>query len=75
MKKKERQITMNLRRFTMTNSAAAFSILAHEAWDHKVSDGENDDGTNQDDGPNASQRSRRRFRVSEIIFDINRYYF
>ncbi|CAF0749524.1 unnamed protein product [Rotaria sordida] len=53
---------MELRRFTMSNPTAAFSIVAHEAWGHKISDGENDDDTNQDDGQNASQRSRHRLR-------------
>ena len=54
---------IELRRFTMTNPTAAFSIVAHEAWDHKVSDGENDDIMEHDDGQITSQRSRRRFRV------------
>jgi hypothetical protein len=46
----------------MTSPTAVFSSIAHEAWDHKVSDGENDDS-----GHNASQRSRRRYGVSKII--------
>ncbi len=53
------------RRFTMANPSAAFSIVAHEAWGLKVSDGENEDGTGEDNEPNSNQRSRRRFRVSE----------
>lgn len=65
---------MDLRRFTMTNPTAAFSIVAHKAFGHKLSDEENDDGTIQNDEHNTSQRSRHRFRVSENIFDVNRYY-
>ncbi|CAF5019606.1 unnamed protein product [Rotaria sp. Silwood1] len=53
---------MELRRFTMSNPTAAFSIVAHEAWGHKISDGENDEDINQNDGHNSSQRSRRRLR-------------
>jgi hypothetical protein len=53
---------MNLRRFTMTNPTAVFSSVAHEAWDHKLSDGENEDG-----GHNTSQRIRRRYGVSKMI--------
>ena len=59
---------MNIRRLTLANPMAAFSIVAHEAWDHKFSDGENDDGTNNEGGHNSSQRSRRRYGVSKIIF-------
>lgn len=58
---------MDHRRFTMANPTAAFSIIAHEAWGLKVSDGENDDDedddTNQPNGLNSSQRPRRRLRV------------
>lgn len=54
---------MELRRFTMTNPTAAFSIVAHEAWGHKQTDGENDENENLDDGHHTSQRSRRRLRV------------
>jgi len=61
---------MNLRRFTMTNPTAAFSILAHEAWDHKISDGENDDDTGQDNEHNASRRSRYQSKVSKNNFHI-----
>jgi hypothetical protein len=64
---------MNLRRLTLANPMAAFSIVAHEAWDHKYSDGENDDGANNEGGHSSSQRSRRRYGVSKIIFDIKRY--
>ena len=50
---------MDHRRFTMTNPTAVFSIVAHEAWDQKISDKDNDDN-----GHNISQRSRRRYTVS-----------
>ena len=53
------------RRFTMTNPTAAFSMLAHEAWGHKLNDGETDDDSNQDGIHNGSQRSRRRIGVSK----------
>jgi hypothetical protein len=65
---------MDTRRFTMTNSAAAFTVIAQGAWGHKHSDGDNDDNGNLDDGHNTSQRSRRRSKVSESIFDMIRYY-
>jgi hypothetical protein len=51
----------------MTNPTAMFSIVAHEAYGHKITDGENDDDINQDDAHNASQRSRRRIRVSGTV--------
>ena len=54
---------MDRRRFTMTNPTAVFSILAHEAWDQKSSEKETDDN-----GHNASQRSRRRYTVSDTNF-------
>ena len=51
----------------MTNPSAAFSILAHEACSHRFSEGENGDNGSLDNGHNASQRSRRRSRVSDSI--------
>ncbi len=53
----------------MANPTAVFSIIAHEAWDHKLSDGENDD-----DEHNTNQRPRRRYGVSrkDFFFYINR---
>jgi hypothetical protein len=65
---------MELRRFTMTNPTAIFSLLAHEARDHKFSEGENHDDGSLDNGHNASQKSRRRSRVSDSISVIIRYY-
>ncbi len=56
---------MESRRLTMSNPSAFFSIVAHEALDHIVADGENDDCTNQEGGHiNTHQRSRRRLKVS-----------
>jgi len=54
----------DLRRFTMTNPTAAFSIIAHEALDHKATDGEDENDLNDDVMHNGTQRSRRRLRVS-----------
>jgi hypothetical protein len=59
---------MDVRRFTMTNPTAVFSSIAHEAWGNKISDSET-----ENDEHNASQRSRRRLRVSEDIFNITKY--
>lgn len=56
---------MELRRFTMANPTAAFSIVAHEAWGHKITDGDNDDNQSADDGL-THQRSRRRYKVSYL---------
>ncbi len=61
---------MNLRRFTMTNPTAVFSIIAHEALGHKSSDGENNSDVHR-----TSQRSRRRFGVSENIFSYHQILF
>lgn len=60
---------MEHRRFTMTNPTAVFSILAHEAWDQKISDKEIDDN-----GHNASQRSRRRYTVSDTTFSYQIFF-
>lgn len=60
---------MDRRRFTMTNPTAVFSFVAHEAWDQKTSDKDNDDN-----GHNLSQRSiRRRYTVSRkcILFYLS----
>jgi hypothetical protein len=61
---------MELRRFTMANPTAAFSIIAHEAWDHKITDGENDDSLSVEDGHVNRQRSRRRLKVSTRYFSF-----
>ena len=47
----------------MTNPTIAFSIVAHEAWGHKTSDGENEDASKQDDEQHTSQGNRRRLKV------------
>jgi hypothetical protein len=57
---------MQSRRLTMSNPTAAFSIVAHEALDHIVTDGETDDGITQEGGHITRQRSRRRLRVSHM---------
>ncbi len=58
---------MESRRLTMSNASAAFSIVAHEALDHIVADGENDDCINQEGGHIIThQRSRRRLKVSSL---------
>ncbi len=66
---------MNLRRFTMTNPTAVFSIIAHEALGHKSSDGENNGDAHQADVHRTSQRSRRRFGVSENTFSYHQILF
>jgi hypothetical protein len=56
---------MESRRLTMSSPIAAFSIVAHEALDHIVTDGEIDDSGGQEGGHAVThQRSRRRLRVS-----------
>lgn len=57
--RERKEFLMDHRRFTMTNPTAVFSIVAHEAWDQKICDKDNDDN-----GHNISQRSRRRYTVS-----------
>ncbi|CAF1144377.1 unnamed protein product [Rotaria sp. Silwood1] len=51
-----------LRRLTMSNPASTFSIVAQEALDHIVADGETDDCISQEHGYITHQRSRRRLR-------------
>ncbi|CAM4951541.1 unnamed protein product [Rotaria socialis] len=53
---------MNLRHLIAANPGASFSIVAHEALDHIVADGENDDCISQEHGYVSHQRSRRRLR-------------
>ncbi|CAF5082979.1 unnamed protein product, partial [Rotaria magnacalcarata] len=53
---------MDLRHLIAANPAASFSIVAHEALDHIVADGENDDCISQEHGYVSHQRSRRRLR-------------
>jgi hypothetical protein len=56
---------MELRRRTMSNPSAAFSIIAHEALDHIVADAENDEYKRQEGASIIThQRSRRRLKVS-----------
>ena len=52
----------------MMNATAAFSIIAQEAWGHKLSDGDFNDGTRTDDEQLGYQRSRRRYKVSSFAF-------
>jgi hypothetical protein len=60
---------MESRRLTMSSPIAAFSIVAHEALDHIVTDGEIDDSGSPEGGHAVThQRSRRRLRVSLIYF-------
>ncbi|CAF3838505.1 unnamed protein product [Rotaria magnacalcarata] len=53
---------MELRRFTMSNPTASFSIIAHEAWGHRLSVVDNDEDTNFEDGHNKTQRLRSRLK-------------
>ena len=56
---------MELRRLTMANATATFSIIAHEAWGHKLSDTDNEDSSIFDDEPTNSNRFRQRYKVSK----------
>ncbi|CAF4305030.1 unnamed protein product, partial [Rotaria magnacalcarata] len=53
---------MELRRFTMSNPTASFSIIAHEAWGHRLSVVDNDEDANFEDGHNKTQRLRSRLK-------------
>jgi hypothetical protein len=56
---------MDSRRQTVTHSAATFSIVAHEALDHIVVDGDNDDHFHDHARQlTTQQRCRRRLGVS-----------
>ncbi|CAF2147953.1 unnamed protein product [Rotaria magnacalcarata] len=55
---------MELRRFTMSNPTASFSIIAHEAWGHRLSVVDNDEDANFEDGHNKTQRLRSRLKTN-----------
>ena len=59
-----RPLMMDFRRHTLTHPSATFSIVAHEALDHIVTDGEQDDYLQDGVRPLNYQRSRRRLGVS-----------
>ena len=52
------------RRPTISNPTGTFSLVAHEALDHIVADGENDDRISDGHRYITYQPSRRRLKVS-----------